>query len=56
MMVEGGCIGGEIRALRGAAHQIWQWTYRVSCNEIVYIILNRFSGNRISRTILYMCV
>lgn len=43
-------------ALRRAAHQTWQWTYRVSCNEISDMILHRFCGNGILRSVLYVCV
>lgn len=33
-------------------HQIQQRPYRISCNEILYVILNRFSGNRIPCSVL----
>lgn len=32
---------------QGLTHQIQQKPYRISCKEILYVIVNRFSGNRI---------
>lgn len=32
---------------QGLTHQIQQKPYRISCKEILYVIVNRFSGNMI---------
>lgn len=49
---EGENVLGEIRVLHRATHQMWPRPYRISCNEILYIILNRFSGNTILLSVL----
>lgn len=37
---------------QGLTHRIQQKPYRISCKEILYVIVNRFSGNRILCSVL----
>lgn len=37
---------------QGLTHQIQQKPYRISCKEILYATVNRFSGNRILCSVL----